>query len=77
MEQEQHNPDVKTCDTPPCEKCSGRTALMAGYWSYWPDDEPYNNSEREESIAQGADGAYVCGYKCDDCGHLQDLWHEG
>lgn len=70
----QEVPQVKSveCDTPKC-KCGGRTALIRGQWCFSPDREPYLNGVEEESKVSEGD-EWIIGYKCDDCGHLMDLF---
>ena len=68
LQDEQH-------DTGNCVKCGGRTALMIGYWHYEQDDEPYFSDIEEKAITEGGD-AWVGGFKCDTCGHIQGLWQE-
>jgi len=62
-------------DSQKCTECGGRTALIAGHFYYEPDDEPYNNGIIEDAKVEG-DDCWVGGYKCDDCGYIQRLWHE-
>lgn len=62
-------------DTPICEKCGGRTALMTGTLFYFQDDEPYQNGVIEESIATEGE-CWVGAYKCDKCGNIQGFWTE-
>lgn len=62
-------------DTPICEKCGGRTALITGTFYYYPDAEPYKNGEEEDAKIESGD-CWVSGYKCDDCGNIQGLWNE-
>lgn len=65
---------VKEPNTPKCNTCGGRTALMVGDYTYYPDDEPYTNGVEEESIAEGGEVELSC-YKCDSCGNLQDFFY--
>ena len=62
-------------DTKTCKVCGGRTALVTGEFYYDPDAEPYQNGIKEEAKVQSGE-CWVGGYKCDDCGSIQDLWHE-
>jgi len=62
-------------DTHECSKCGGRTALVTGWFNYEPDAEPYQNGIEEQAKVQDGE-CWVCGYKCDDCGNVQGLWHE-
>lgn len=62
-------------DTRACEKCGGRTALVTGQFYYEPDSEPYKNGIEEEAMVDSGE-CWVGGYKCDDCGHVQGMWHE-
>lgn len=62
-------------DTPECDKCKNRTALVTGKFTYEPDYEPYSSGVEEDAIAEGGD-CWACGYKCDSCGHIQGIWHE-
>ena len=64
-----------SCDTHKCSKCDGRTALITGNFSYDADNEPYNSGTEETANVESGD-CWVGGYKCDDCGHVQGLWHE-
>ena len=64
-----------TSDTKKCKECGGRTALITGSFYYEPDAEPYENGIEEEAKA-GTGECWVGGYKCDDCGNIQGLWHE-
>jgi hypothetical protein len=62
-------------DTEKCKECGGRTALIHGSFYYEPDSEPYMNGVTEEAkVIEGE--CWVGGYKCDDCGNIQGLWHE-
>jgi hypothetical protein len=63
-------------DTPLCNKCNSRTALVKGVWNYDPDSEPYINGKQEKANT-GSSDAYLCGFKCDECNHVQDIWDEG
>lgn len=58
-----------------CKKCKGRVALVSGRWYYEADPEPYESGKEEKAIIDNSD-KYVFGYVCDDCGHVQNLWHE-
>ncbi len=60
----------KQADTPKCKKCKGRTALVAGYFSYTPDSEPYVSGVKEESKVGGND-VYLSAHVCDKCGNVQ------
>ena len=62
-------------DTPKCEICGGRTALITGFFHYETHDEPYNTGIEEEAEVESGE-CWVGGYKCDDCGNVQGLWHE-
>lgn len=62
-------------DSETCNKCGGRTALITGQFYYDADDEPYNNGIIEDAEIESGD-CWVGGYKCDNCGHIQGLWHE-
>lgn len=62
-------------DTEVCHKCGGRTALVTGSFYYEPDAEPYENGIEEEAKV-GTGECWAGGYKCDDCGNVQGLWHE-
>ena len=62
-------------DTINCEKCGGRTALVTGFFNDEPDSEPYNSGIEEESKVEDGE-CWTGGYKCDDCGLVQSLWHE-
>lgn len=69
-------PEIESCsDTPKCTECEGRTALITGTFYYSPDAEPYNNGI-EEQAGTGEGDCWVGGYKCDNCSHVQGLWHE-
>jgi hypothetical protein len=61
-------------DSQKCEKCGGRTALVTGKFYYDSDAEPYNNGVEEDANVSG--DCWVGGYVCDDCTHIQGLWHE-
>lgn len=63
------------CDSPQCEKCGGRAALIAGTFYYDPDAEPYKNGVEEDSNVESGD-CWAGGFKCDDCGNIQGLWNE-
>lgn len=65
----------KTHNTQSCEKCNGRTALIKGTFYYDADEEPYNGGVKEDAKIKSGD-CWVGGYICDDCGHIQGLWHE-
>lgn len=65
----------KGYDTQKCEKCGGRTALVTGMFYYETHDEPYNTGIEEEAEVESGE-CWVGGYKCDDCGNVQGLWHE-
>jgi len=58
-----------------CDKCGGRLAFVTGIFFYDPDDEPYEPEVTEKSIATEGE-AWVGAYKCDKCGHIQDLFTE-
>jgi hypothetical protein len=62
-------------DTHKCSECGGRTALVTGHFYYDSDAEPYNSGIEEVAKAESGD-CWVGGYKCDDCEHVQGLWHE-
>lgn len=62
-------------DTHKCKECGGRTALITGSFYYEPDAEPYENGIEEEAKT-GTGECWAGGYKCDDCGNIQGLWHE-
>lgn len=62
-------------DAPKCEKCESRTALITGNFYYEPDYEPYNSGVEEDAKIEGGE-AWVVGWKCDSCRHIQNLWHE-
>jgi hypothetical protein len=64
-----------TNDTKQCKECGGRTALIHGSFYYEPDSEPYMNGVEEEAKVSTGE-CWVGGYKCDDCGNIQDLWSE-
>lgn len=69
-------PDVSgSYDSKQCSECGGRTALITGNFTYDADSEPYNNGVEEEAKIESSD-CWVGGFKCDDCGHVQGLWHE-
>ncbi|HAY3553799.1 hypothetical protein [Elizabethkingia meningoseptica] len=65
----------KESDTPNCDKCGCRTALIIGYWNYHADSEPYNNGVQEESVNKEGE-SYIGGFICDECHHIQGLWVE-
>lgn len=65
----------KETDSPICEKCKGRTSLVSGQFYYDPDREPYLNGKEEASLITSGD-CHVIGYVCDNCGHIQGLFHE-
>jgi hypothetical protein len=60
-------------DNNKCEKCNSRTALISGYWYFQPDSEPYMNGIQKESLVNEGE-QWINGLKCDDCGHIQDLF---
>ena len=62
-------------DTTKCKECGGRTALIHGSFYYEPDSEPYMSGIEEEAKVETGE-CWVGGYKCDDCGNIQGLWHE-
>jgi len=62
-------------DTHKCKECGGRTALIHGSFYYEPDSEPYMSGVEEEAKVSTGE-CWVGGYKCDDCGNIQGLWHE-
>ena len=62
----------KKCDTPKCKVCGGRTALVFGYYSYSPDEEPYKNGVIEKSeVEEGV--VDLSAYVCDKCGMVQNF----
>lgn len=63
-------------DTPKCEKCKGRTALVTGNFSYHVDDEPYKSGISEQAISEDGD-CWLGAHKCDECGNIQGFWIEG
>lgn len=59
-------------DNPKCADCGERTALVKGYYHYSPDDEPYKSGTVERALIE--DGTeYLTAFKCDYCGHIQDI----
>ena len=62
-------------DSQKCTECGGRTALITGQFYYDANAEPYNTGVKEDAKTESGD-CWVGGYKCDDCGHVQGLWHE-
>lgn len=66
---------TKENDTHKCEVCGGRTALVTGFFAYEPDSEPYESGIEEDSEIVGGE-CWAGGFKCDDCGNIQGLWHE-
>lgn len=58
-----------------CDKCGGRLALVTGTFFYSPHAEPYESGVVEEPIATEGE-TWVGAYKCDKCGHIQNLFTE-
>lgn len=65
----------KEHDTSKCEKCNGRTALVAGWFHYEADQEPYNSGEILEGERKTGE-KYICAFVCDDCDHIQGMWDD-
>lgn len=65
----------RSYDTQKCKKCGGRTALVTGIFSYGADSEPYCVGIEEDAEVEDGE-CLVAGFKCDDCGNIQGLWHE-
>jgi hypothetical protein len=59
-------------DNKPCIKCKGRTALIAGYFTYSPDDEPYLNGKREPAVCQPGE-IFLTATICDKCNNVQQF----
>lgn len=63
----------KKSDNKKCKKCGGRTALVAGSFSYSADQEPYMNGIIEQAKVEYGD-IYLHALQCDDCGEVQRFW---
>jgi hypothetical protein len=71
---------VVSHDTPKCEKCASRTALVTGRFIYSFDAEPYTSGVKgdiDPNYDEDYEGDCWAGaFKCDNCGHIQGMWHE-
>ena len=59
-------------DTPKCKKCKSRSALIAGYFYYKPDSEPYKNGVKEKAENESG-SVYLTASICDKCGHIDNF----
>lgn len=62
--------DIEFIKIMKCKKCGGRLALVTGYFSYEPDEEPYESGIIEEAKVSSGNCCLIA-HKCDECGHLE------